>query len=114
MGVAETVESGERYEEAGSRGLKEELGISVLRMDLIHSFQFRLNYRSPNHNVNYKVYKVFFNKVLDNQRLVLQEDEIDSAEFIGKEDIKKLITSGDFHPGSSMIFEKYIKMKELE
>lgn len=109
FGVAETVCSGESYEEAASRGLKEEIGIFMSPIDLAHSLQFRFKYRSPNHNTNCKIYKAFYNK-----EITLQTEEIDCIEFLKKDEVIKLMSLEDFYPGSVQIFAKYARMKELE
>ena len=109
LGVAETVKSGENYEEAAARGLNEEIGYPTSTMELKHAFQFNLKYRSGKHNVNYKVFKVFCNAELN-----LQREEVEEGKFISKDEIKKLIEAENFHPGSAQIFYNYIKNKQLE
>lgn len=100
LGCAETVASGETYDEAALRGLKEELGMEIPKSELCLQFSFK--YDSPIHNANYNVYKVLYDNKLN-----LQKDEIDEIRFLKKEDIFGLIKEGTFHPAAALIFKKY-------
>ncbi len=110
LGVGETVTSGESYESAAIRGLDEELGvIYVSNIQLIHSLLFKLKYRSPNYNANFKVYRH-----LHNGKLKLQPEEVEEAKFLTASEVKKLIEQGLFEPTSTEAFEKYLEISEGE
>ena len=108
LGCAETLQSGESYEEAAHRGLKEEFGIDVNPAELKHAFLFRYLYRTKEHQINYKIYNWFFN-----DSLTIQDEEVEEAKFLPIEEVKKLIKKGPFHGAAAQIFEHYLKIKEL-
>ena len=108
FGVGETVTRDERYESAAIRGLDEELGIIyVSNIQLIRSFLFKLKYRSPNYNANFKVYRH-----LHNGKLKLAQEETEAAKFLTASEVKKLIEQGLFEPTSAEAFEKYLEINE--
>jgi len=107
VGIGETVKSGESYEAAAIRGLKEELGITnISNIQLIHSFLFKIKYNSKKHNSYYKVYELQYNG-----KLRLQQEEIQNVKFLTIENIKKDMRKKLFHPGGTMVFKKYLNLK---
>jgi len=108
IGIAGTVIENESYESTASRELMEELGISgISNTQLIHSFLFKIKFRSSENKVNCKVYKINYNG-----KLKLQKEEIDEIKFLALEDVKNLIKNVKFHPAGSLAFNKYLKIKK--
>ena len=81
--------------------------IYVSNIQLIHSFLFKLKYRSPNYNANFKVYRH-----LHNGKLKLSQEETEEAKFLTASEVKKLIEQGLFEPTSTEAFEKYLEISE--
>ena len=107
IGMAETVKSGESYEAAAVRGLKEEFGIfNISNIQLMRSFLFKINYRSKKHNIICKVYKLSYKG-----KLKLQEEEVEDAKFLTIEEVKRLMNKMPFHPVGKIVFDRYLELK---
>ena len=105
IGVAETVKSGETYEQAAARGLSEELGIIIMpSSQLKSSFMLKAEFRSPNHNVNYAVYKCQY----DN-RIRMQKDEISEVKFLTVSEAETLMKKNLLSPGACVTLRKYME-----
>ncbi len=102
LGASETVVSGESYELAAVRGLKEELGIDVTKNEL--TFLFTARYRSGEYNANIGVYSLMYNG-----RLEMNTDEVDELRHMSAEEIKELIKENVFAPNGALVFERHIK-----
>ena len=108
IGVAETVKSGQSYEGAMMVGLRDELGITgISNIQLMHSLLFKINYRSLEHNVLCKVYKLIYNG-----KLIFQDGEVEEVKYLTIEQIKNLIQTEKFDPVGKLIFEKYLESKK--
>ena len=69
IGLAGTVINGASYEETAMRELREELGIvGVSNIQLNKSLLFKIKYKSSNHNLQLKVYKLVYDG-----KLILQK-----------------------------------------
>ena len=88
------VQSGESYEEAVVRKIKEEIGISV-KPYLISFFKKRI----PEEKENVKVYGV---KAED--KIKLNEDELESGEFLTFDGLEKRIEGEDFLPETEILY----------
>ncbi len=97
------VDSGESYEEAGIRELKEEAGIENAELE----FLFNLKFRSKKHNVNRKVYKT-----VHDGRMKLQQEELEEGKFLTIGEVKKLIAEGKVSASGLNVFEAYMKWKK--
>ena len=97
------VDSGETYEEAAVRELKEEGSIT----GIMPEFLFYLRHRSDRHNDNRKVYRI-----VHDGPMKLQEEEIESGEFMTIEQIKDLQKDGRLSGPASSVFEAYLKWKK--
>lgn len=107
LGVAETSISGEGYVFAAIRGLQEELGIiGISNIQLIHSFLFKLKFRSPNDNGNIKMYELVHNGKINPNYI-----EVEEVKFISADGVFELIEKGHFTPGGAMAFKKYWELK---
>ena len=106
IGVAETVKSGESYEEAAARGLKEEAGIKANPSEL--NFLFEARYKSKNNNAKTHVYACKYNG-----KVIPQEEEIDEIGFMAAEDVKEIIGKIQFHPVGKIVFEKYLEQQNI-
>lgn len=108
IGVAGTVSTGDGYVGTVMRELMEELGIvGISNIQLMHSFLFKIKYRSSENNVNCKFYKLNYDG-----KLIVQKEEIDEIKFMSLKDIKKLIEKEKFHPVGKMVFEKYLEIEK--
>jgi isopentenyldiphosphate isomerase len=84
LSVSEHVLSGETYENAARRGLKEELGIAGVRPERI--VYFRMNYGDPYDNMIGVLYKINFDG-----KSKRDEKETASVEFFPQEKLRKMI-----------------------
>ena len=99
------VDSGETYEEAAIRELKEEGSITGVELE----FLFYLKYRSDEHNDNRKVYRTFYDGPIK-----LQEEEIESGEFMTMDEVKVLQKDGKISEPAAHVFEAYLKWETNE
>lgn len=107
IGMGETVRSGESFEAAAIRGLAEEFGITgVSKIQLMRGTNFALKYRSEQDNANYKAYEL-----LHSRNVNPQPEEIDEIKFLVAEDVKKIISAGQFTPTGEIAFNKYLETK---
>jgi len=109
IGIAETAKEGGSYESTAMRGLLEELGITgISNIQMMHSVLFKLKYFSKNHNILCKVYYLLYNG-----QVYSQEEEIDEAKFLTKEEVSNLIEKEAFNPVGKIIFNKYLELKPI-
>jgi isopentenyldiphosphate isomerase len=92
------VDSGETYEEGAKRELNEELGIKNAELKFL--FKFRWNDRDQ--NCISGVYKCIYD-----EKMNLQEEEIESGSFVTLEQLNKLIKKEKFCPDSLKMYLKY-------
>lgn len=105
IGMAGTVIENDGYVGTALRELMEELDIiGVSNIQLMHSFLFKIKYRSSENNVNCKVYKLNYDG-----KLIVQKEEIDDVKFMTLDNLKKLITKENFHPVGKIVLEKYLE-----
>ncbi|MBI2133115.1 NUDIX domain-containing protein [Candidatus Woesearchaeota archaeon] len=102
IGVAETVQSGESFEEAATRGLNEEMGVS----DVIGDFLFKTKFLSKDNNVIYKVFEAFYDGDVK-----VQEEEVDEARFVPLDGAISIANLEKFSPTGKFILDKYVEMK---
>jgi isopentenyldiphosphate isomerase len=102
IGVAGTVASGENYETAASRELKEEVGLK----EKIY-FRFELKLNPSQERAFYRVYACNCNG-----KIRLQKEEVDEARFLSHDDVKKMISKEKFTPPSILAFTKYLTHEE--
>ena len=95
------VQADETYEESAKRELKEELGITAA-----------LNFLFDNYyvNENNKVWGHIFSCVHDGP-FILQEDEVESGEFMNIQDILSADNNKKFTPDGIEILKKLINIK---
>ena len=101
IGVAETVKSGESYEAASIRGLKEELAINVANQP---RFLFTIKYNSQQTKEICKVYEISHNG-----KIKFQKEEIEEVKVLEINEVKNLIQKNPFHPVGKLAFKKYLK-----
>ncbi len=102
IGIAETVQAGESYEEAATRGLNEELGIT----DVFGDFLFKTKYLSPGNNAFLKVFEAFYDG-----KIRMQEEEVEEAKFLPINEVINLSKNEKFSPTGKVVLEKYTNYK---
>ena len=105
IGIAETVKSGESYNDAAIRGLHEEAGINGDKSSLKFLFKFR--YKSKINNTITSAYEYYHNGAVHPQ-----EEEVDEVKFLSKDKLPELMQKEKFHPVGKIIFEKYMEAKK--
>jgi isopentenyldiphosphate isomerase len=101
LGVGETLKSGESYEEAAKRGLKEEIGA-----DAEINFLFDFKFRSKYDNENCRVYRCCYDR-----KLKFADKEVAEGFFVTKEKLRKLMKTKPFTPFSNTLVKKYFEEK---
>jgi isopentenyldiphosphate isomerase len=99
VGVGETVESGESYDDAAKRGLREEIGINA-EISLL----FPLKFRSKEDNENCQVYNCYYNGKLN-----FNDKEVVEGFFVSKDELQKLLKTKPFAPVSIAIMKRYFE-----
>ena len=94
------VDSGESYEEAARRELKEEAGIENAELQLL----FPLKYRTPKYKNNRMVYTCVYDG-----KLKLQEEEVEEAKFVTVDEARRM---KGLSPSAIAVLEKYLKWKK--
>ena len=98
--VGGIVDSGESYEEAAIRELKEEAGIEDVKLEPLFLFKNRRG----THKDNRMVYRCVYDGPLK-----LQKEEIEEGGFVELEEAKKLMDDGKISDSASGIFEEFLK-----
>ncbi len=98
LSASETVRSGEYYESAARRGMKEELGVIGKPQ-----FLFNARFRSAGYNSNIRAFYFRFDG-----EITLQKEEIDEVRFASNDEIESLIRKKEFCPDGAVIFYKYV------
>ncbi len=91
LSVSEHVKAGEEYEAAAQRGLKEELGLEGLDLELIVTF--RMNY-GPNDN---EISRLFRGHLADPSRVKFDQEEVASVGLASLEELHRWLDEGS-HP----------------
>ena len=92
------VDSGEDYETAVKREIKEEIGADIKNLKFLFDYRFK-------NEINCYISKIY-TAIYDGQ-ITLEKDEIESGEFITIEELKKLMKKEKFCPDAIEIFQKY-------
>lgn len=82
------VDEGENYKDAGYRELKEELGLVKVKLTELEHFYTNGKYGDKIIKRWNKIYIGLFD---DNERIVLQDDEVKKVEWFNKDQIENLI-----------------------
>ncbi len=101
LSVSETVASGESYDEAAIRGLKEELGISISKNELTFLFSFK--YRSAAFNNNSQVYSY-----MHGGKIVFDSGEIDEITHMSSKEVSDLIKNNVMAPDATAIWLRFL------
>jgi len=96
------VDSGESYEDAARRELKEEAAIENVKLEYL----FPLRYRTNDYNNNRRIFRCTYKG-----EMKLQKEEIESGKFMTFEDVKMLLKEGKVSPSGKFVFEEYLKWK---
>ncbi|MAG15942.1 hypothetical protein CMO88_02680 [Candidatus Woesearchaeota archaeon] len=97
------VDSGESYDEAAVRELKEESRIENIELEFLFTFKFR----SSKYKNNRKVYKCVYDG-----DITLQEEEIEEGRFMTIEETKKLIEEGKVSESAVEVFKEYLRKRK--
>ena len=100
VGVVETVQAGEKYEETAVRGMKEEIGIFGKPQ-----FLFDFKFRSNESNENSRIYRC---TIYEEPEFV--DGEVEEGYFAEKEELKKMLNEKDFDPYSKSLMESYWRL----
>ncbi len=101
IGIAETVQTGETFEDAATRGLDEEMGIT----DVFGDFIFKTKFSSPGNNAILKVFEAFYDGDIR-----MQEDEVDEVKFLPLDEVIDLSKTEKFSPTGKLVLGKYIEL----
>jgi len=104
--VEETVKSGETFEQAAIRGLKEELGLKAINLKFIG--------KKIIEDTKYQdKFMLGIFKCTAKGDLKLQKDEVEKARFLMPKQVEAMIKKGkNISPSLSETFEIYIKSKD--
>ena len=94
------VDSGESYEEAARRELKEEAGIEGVKLELLFPFKNR----GGRHRDNRMVYRC-----VHDGPMKLQKEEIEEGRFVPIEEAKKMMEDGKLSDSGDVIFREFLK-----
>ena len=101
IGVGETIKSGESYDKAALRGVKEELGTDAINMNLIE----KVKYDNDGKKRFYGIYECTVD-----ENIVLS-DETDEYLFVSREELTERMDKIKFAPWSYFLV-KWIKSKK--
>ncbi|MCP3682715.1 MAG: NUDIX domain-containing protein [bacterium] len=99
IGVGETLNSGEDFESAATRGLEEEVGIKNAELNFLFSGQFTHGEIKRNYHVYLCVH--------DGE--IKAGDEVSEARFVRPDELKQLFEKEEFVPLGKKIFEEFLK-----
>jgi isopentenyl-diphosphate delta-isomerase type 1 len=102
ISVGGHVESGESYEKAAYRELKEELGIKDIIIDYLYDYKMRNEIESE----NIRSYVCIYDGKID-----FNPDEIDEVRFWDMEEIMSRLGTGTFTPNFEQELTLYLNMK---
>lgn len=105
FGVAETVGAGEEYLAAAIRGIKEEIGVHVDRLELLKKLEF-CNKETGRHYY-YSIFLLEYNGSID-----IDEKEVESAGFYSVEELEQMMDKEKFMYACRMMLELYKETKE--
>lgn len=94
--------AGESYEESAARELEEELGIRDIPLKTFFDFY----YEEPNSSVWGMAFSCEYNG-----EMVLQEEEIESGEFMSVEEIFEMAEKEPFTPDGVYVLKRYLSEK---
>ncbi|MEK6837869.1 MAG: NUDIX domain-containing protein [Nanoarchaeota archaeon] len=97
--------SGETYEEAAERELREEANITRPRLVEL----FSLKFRSKENNVNREVFKCVYDGPIK-----LDRSEVAEGKFVNVEEVKKMLMEGKLSPAAVNVFTEFLKRKEVK
>jgi len=100
IAVAETVQAGESYLDAASRGLKEEYGICCEDI----KFLFKFLFTGTETKRNYEVFKVY-----NNDKINFDKKEVEKIRVVNKKQLLEMFDEEEFTPSSIPIYEEYLK-----
>jgi isopentenyldiphosphate isomerase len=104
IGVAETVQSGESYEDAAIRGLKEELGICSTNI----CFLFKMTYQPIEPDAfrsNNNIYGLIYDGTITPNK-----HEVSTVGYYAKNALVDFISREKIMPAARAIFEKYLQV----
>ena len=102
IGVGETVKTGETYEAAAIRGVKEEIG-----QDSKPRFICTDKFRSDESNENFHLFECVVEDV------VIDKEELSEGFFVSRTELHKMHAEGKFTPMSSHSIKKYLSERGL-
>jgi len=102
--VSEHVKSGEKFEDAAQRGLKEELNITKLNLKKL--LKFRMKYGEKDYMIS-----VLFKGYYDG-KVEVDKGEIDYAKFFSLDEIKEMLNKeeGKFSPWTKELLKWYFHL----
>ena len=99
LGVAETIQAGESYDNGAIRGMKEELGINAKKeLKLL----FKIKYDDEVTKRFYNVYSFIYD-----DKIRIDETEVSEIKFVTKKELEKMIKTEKFIPASIAMYKKY-------
>jgi 8-oxo-dGTP pyrophosphatase MutT (NUDIX family) len=94
--------AGESYEEGAVRELEEELGIRDTPLTLLFDFYYE--------DEHIRLWGRAFSCEYDGE-LVLQEEEVESGEFVKIDEVLRLATTGQFTPDCLYLLRRYLELQ---
>jgi len=100
--------SGESYEDAAIRELKEELGIEATKDDLKELFEFKMLFENEHELIT--TYLMYYDGPIK-----IDQNEVVSGEFVPIDDLKQRIKKDEkeFTPAFLIGFDKFMEIKDI-
>lgn len=110
LSAAEHVKSGETYEEAAKRGLKEEIGLNADRLTYVGKVLFRQEWETEFN----AIYFTETNKKINEMKV--DKEEVEEVKFIPLEKVKEMIDKNKelFVPKINIVMDKFLKVYKNE